>query len=700
MAISLARIWRERPPLGRRAALLLAPSFVIGAAAYMTLAEEPDRWMAVAGLLAATVGAAIAWRYDPARWPSLWLLAGALGFVWAMVSAGMLETPRLEREGAGMLAGTAVWIEAGEGRPRLELRDVAFERFGREIRLDRVRVRLAGGVRPHVGDRVRVRAVMRPPPPAVAPGGFDFQRDAYFKGVGAVGFAIAPLEIGSATGAGARIWFGQARQGFRDAVYRALPDRPDIAGVIAALTVGDRSGVTESDNAALRASGLAHLLAISGLHLGMVAGAVYLVLRLALALPHGFALRYPAHKFAAVGAILAAIVYLGLSGGAPPAQRAFVTVVAAMTAILADRLRSGLWFVAWAAVVVTAASPDVVVGPSFQLSFAAATAIVAAYEVLAARRRREDEPVFARLGSARPVASYVAGILGASLLATLATAPLALAHFQQAPAFGVVANLAAMPAMAFVIMPMAILAGCLSLIGLAAPALQVMALGIEFVLAAAHTVAGWQGGVVRASASPDWVVFAFLAGGVLVCALRGWPRVLALAGPAVAIYGLATAMPPDVLVAGGADLAAFVRDDALYVTSMRRGRFEQEVWVRQVAAAAVRPVKAAAPEWARCDDRGCAATIKGRRVAVSYAPSGLAADCRAADLVVALHAASVTEAMGCAEDATIIDGRALLRNGAHAIWLEPGGIRIETVRGAQGRRLWSGWRPERPSPPQ
>lgn len=663
--------------------MLLSPCFVAGAGAYMASPFEPGRWPTLAAFFALSTATALLWRVGRARLPALWALAAGLGFVWAMAHADLVSAPRIDREGAGELRGEAVWIEAGEGRPRLELADAVFSRFGRETRLAKARVRLTGGAGIRVGDVVRVRAIMRPPPPPVAPGAFDFRRNAYFKQIGAVGFAIGQVEI-VRRGGGVGTWFGRARAGFRDAIYRALPERPDLAGVIAALTVGDRSGVSATDNDALRASGLAHLLAISGLHLGMAAGGVYLALRVLLAAPHGLALRLPAHKLAAVGAILAAAVYLGLSGAAPPAQRAFVMVLAAMLAILTDRLRSGLWFVAWAAVVVTAAAPDVVVGPSFQLSFAAATGIVAAYEVLSARRRDREEPAFVGFGPLRPVAAYVAGVAGASLIATAATAPLALAHFQQAPVLGVLANLAAMPAMAFVVMPSAVLAGCLAPFGLADAPLAAMALGVDAILGVAHTVAGWPGGVVRAAATGGWVVFAFLAGGALFIVLRGWPRHLALLGPAVAVAGLVTASSPDVLVSEDGRLAAVARDGRLYVTSTARGRFQREVWRRHVGVADEAPLDDPALDWARCDDRGCVLETRAGRVAISTAASGFRDDCARSDLVVALHRHTGPCAAG-----RLIDGWDVAREGAHAIELSPDGAKVTTVRQIHGGRLWS-----------
>jgi len=692
MIAALRRILDGYPGLGRRAAIVLSPCFVGGAAAYMAAPYEPDRTIVAVCLLASAVFAAAVRGHALARWPAFWALAFALGFVWAYARAELAASPRLERDGAGGLSGVVAWIEAGPSRPRMELRDASFQRYGRTTALKRARVRLASGPRPKVGDRVRVQAVMRPPPAATAPGGYDFQRRAYFDGLGAVGYAIGPLAV-DAPGSGG--WFALMRARLRDAVYAALPGRPDVAGIIAALTVGDRSGVREADNDALRASGLAHLLAISGLHLGMVAGAIYLVVRLMLALPHGLALRLPAHKVAAVVAIVGAGLYLGLSGAAPPAQRAFVMVVATMFAILTDRLRSGLWFVAWAAVVVTLWSPHVVVGPSFQLSFAAATGIVAAYEALAIRRREASEPDFAGFGALRPVVLYVTGIAGASLIATAATAPLALAHFQQAPTFGVLANLAAMPVMAFLVMPAALLAGCLAPFGFEWLPLQAMAFGIELILAVARLVADIPGGVIRVPASSGWPVAAFLAGLAWIACLRGRVRWLGGIGALAALLGLALARPPDILVSGDGRLAAVLRDDVLYVSSDRRGRFEQNAWKRSTAASAISPMQDGgdgAAGWRRCDDRGCVLNLDGRIVAISLAPSGLSDDCREADLLIALHAARLSDAMDCAPDLAVIDGRSLAVNGGHAVRIEDDDFRVRTVREAQGPRLWSGWR--------
>lgn len=254
---------------------------------------------------------------------------------------------------------------------------------------------------------------MRPSPRPLVPGDFDLRRGAYFKQIGAVGFAIGTAVITQARDrSDLRRWVNQARAGIQLEVYSALADKPNIAGIIAAVTVGHRAGVVDEDQDALRAHGLAYLLAISGLHFGLAAGVIFCVSRLLLALPHGVAFRILIHNIAALMAILAAAGHLAMSGAAPLAQRVFVMVTAGMLSVMVDRLCSGLWFIAWAAAIVIAAPSDVVVVPSFQLSFAAATGIVSAYEAHAARRQREAEPRLLGGGLIRYIWRYASGIAG------------------------------------------------------------------------------------------------------------------------------------------------------------------------------------------------------------------------------------------------------------------------------------------------
>ena len=195
---------------------------------------------------------------------------------------------------------------------------------------------------------------------------------------------------------------------------------------------------------ALRRSGLAHILAISGLHMALVAGAVFWSVRAVLALFPAIALSRPIRKWAAVAALISGAFYLVLSGAGIATQRAFIMIAIVFIAIIAERPAVTLRSVALAAIVVMAVAPETVVGPSFQMSFAAVVALVATYEWHVKRDRHVARSDGFSRSAMRVVMLYFGGLLMTSLIAGLATAPFAAFHFNRVAPLGLVANLAAM----------------------------------------------------------------------------------------------------------------------------------------------------------------------------------------------------------------------------------------------------------------
>ena len=220
-------------------------------------------------------------------------------------------------------------------------------------------------------------------------------------------------------------------------------------------------------------------------------------------------------------------------------------------------------------------------------------------------------------------------------------------------------------------------------------AFQAMGFGVEMVLAVAYMVQNWDGGVIHAAASPGWVVGAFMAGGVVICALRGWPRWLGLVGVAAAILGLSVATPPDILVDEQGRIAAVRDGDTLYFTSTRRGAFEQKAWARYVGGAEVMALADAPATLARCDAAGCVIAADAATIAISLSPQGLGDDCRRADYLIALYRAVAAKAMGCPDGMPMLDLFDLQRDGAHALWIKDGTVTTRSVAAARGARPWS-----------
>ena len=467
---------------------------------------------------------------------------------------------------------------------------------------------------------------------------------------------------------------------------RILAHTAPSAGPFAtALLTGDRSSIDKKTLSAMRDSGLAHLLAISGLHVGLVAGFIFFTARGLLALIEPVALRMPIKKWAAGCALLGAAAYLLLSGMSVPTQRAFVMVGFVLLAIMLDRASLSMRLIAWAALLVLAIAPESMLGPSFQMSFAAATALIATYEAARGTFAR----LAARGGLALRPLVYAAGVLLTSLVAGIATGPFAVYHFNRIADYGLLANLGAVPITGFWIMPWGLVALLLMPFGLEGIALAPMGWGIDAVVWIARQVAAQPGAVTLVPAMPGAALLAIAVGGLWLCLWRSRWRFLGIAviGGGMVIAGLERR--PDILVDGDAKVMAVRGEDGeLWLSTRQRGRFVSNVWLR-------RDGQAETPTWPRdgegepaaglrCDTLGCIQRRGERTIAFVRDPRAFDEDCSRADLVVS----TVPAWHLCPGPETVVDRFDLWRDGSHAIWLAPDGVRVESVAESRGKRPW------------
>lgn len=692
---------RERWPLWLPVAL------AAGIALYFVLPVEPVAGVGLGAVAAAAALALLGWmlarrgRAGQGLVVVALVIGGvALGFAVARWHAGAVAAPVIaKRVGPVTLTGRLVVLEPGPKGARVTLADPVIARLAPGRTPKRVRLRLrVDGKDLHIGDMLRLRAILMPPPAPSAPGGFDFAREAWFMGLGGVGFALGRPEIVARADVAAEGPFARLHatlaEARRDLYQRVIAAVPGAAGAIAAaLITGERGAIPEDVMDSMRRSGLAHLLAISGLHVGLVTGALFFGLRAFLALFPALALRFPIKKWAALAALLGGAGYMAITGATVPTQRAFLMAGLVFIAVLADRAAISMRLVAWAAAVVLLIAPESLLGPSFQMSFAAVVALVATYETA--------RPAFARLrsegGVLRRAAAYGAGVLLTTLVAGLATAPFALYHFNRVAAFGLIANLGAVPITALWIMPLATLAFLLVPFGLEGFALTPMAWGIDAVIAIARHVASWPGAALHVPQMPI-AALALIAFGGLWLAL--WRTRLRFAGVMFVVLGIVVAFharPPDVLVAGDAkSFAVRGPDGRLVFAGARLGTFARTVWLRRVglddAAATSQPARNISV-WPRpraggalaCDTLACLYRAHGRMVSIIRSPGAAYEDCAEADVVVALVP---LRRMGCRGPVRVIGRFDLWREGAYAIWLAPHAIRVESVADWRGNRPW------------
>ncbi len=676
--------------------LWLPVALGLGIAVYFALPREPPHWLIpVSG---ATIAAAFVLRGRPGGAALIALAAFAAGFSLAQLRTLAVAAPVLERRiGPVTVTGT---IEAASrdkrGAWRTTIADPRISRLAAEATPRRIRISVRTtdpAFEP--GSRFSVRAMLQPPLAPVVPGGFDFARRAYFLSLGAVGFAVSRPAIAAARDPpGIRARVNLLRQRITRRIASALPGAE--GAVAAALTTGERGAIPERVLVAMRDAGLAHLLAISGLHFSLVAALLFGGLRAGLAAVPVIALRYPIKKWAAAGAFAGALVYLLISGASIPTQRAFLMLSVALLAVMLDRAAISMRLVAVAAAAVLLIAPESLLGASFQMSFAAVVALVAFYESVSERLAglRADS------GLARRLALYAFGVGLTTLIAGLATAPFAVYHFNRFAVFGVVANLLAVPVTGLWIMPWAILAFLLMPFGLEGLALAPMGWGIAVVIAVAETVSSWPSAVRLVPAMPAAYLALTATGGLWLCLWRGRLRALGLIGIAVALLTGWRDRPPDILA--GLDPGAFaIRiGDGLAIAPATR-RFTRQYWLRNAGLA--EPVlwpggRGTGDAVLSCDGLGCILRRGGTTVAVVLDRAALQEDCHEAELLIA---AMWVARWRCRAPERVIDLRERRREGALAIWLEPDGPRIESARQLRGARPWTAqyWRNRQTSRP-
>jgi competence protein ComEC len=495
--------------------LLLPLGLVGGAALYMTAAFEPD-WVLLLVPLAIGIAGWLAFRRRGSG-----MLALALALT-ACVAAGALSgkvrtllvsAPILKEEmGPVRIEGIIAEIDASERSRRVRIDVRAIERLTPEATPDFVRFSFKGDLGLEPGRAVSCRAILSPPPRPVVPGDYAFHRDAWFQQLGAVGFSIGkcePLPIRPPTEAvdlGFQ-WLGAVRRAIAVHVNEAAGE--GAGGVAAAMVSGDRSFIAPDDSEALRLSGLAHLLSISGVHMVLVGGVVFFIVRFLWPFFEPLALRMPAVRVAALAAIIACTLYFGISGMEVATQRAYIIAMIGFGAKLFDRPAISLRSLAIALVAVVVLQPESVVTPGFQMSFAASGALIVLYEIWP-RMDKSDRPgIFRRAGS------WLVAAAATSLVASLATLPFALHHFDRAALFSVFANIISTPVISLWTTPAAAIAALAAVVGLDEPFLWLMGQSLEVVMYIAH---------VAAETSPD----------IDVSRLDGTG--MALAGAAIALF--------------------------------------------------------------------------------------------------------------------------------------------------------------------
>ncbi|VVT07108.1 Competence protein ComEC [Sphingomonas sp. EC-HK361] len=531
-----------------------------------------------------------------------------------------------------------------------------------------------------VGDRLKLRARLMPPPERALPGAYDFAQTAWFLGIGATGRAFAPIE---------RLAGDPPRDGLRARLSRHIEARlPGSAGGIAsALATGDTGAIGEDDSEAMRRAGLAHLLSVSGLHITAVVGLTMLAAMRLLALSPWLALKWSLPLVAAGIAAAAAIGYTLLTGSEVPTVRSCIAALMVLAAMALGREAITLRLVATGALIVLLLWPESLAGPSFQLSFAAVTAIVALHESPQVHRWfvRRDEAAWRRW------AREGGSLLLTGLVVELALMPIAAFHFHKAGVYGALANIVAIPLTTFVVMPLEALALVCDAVGAGGPFWWFCGKALALLLWLAHVTADAPGSVAMLPAMPKEAFAAMVAGGLWLALWRTRWRMLGLVPIGVgAIWTLLTPAPDLLITGDGRHIAVRTAGGDMAMLRDRAGDYTRAM-LAENGGIDGEPLLLSDVQTARCSRDLCLVdrTAGGRRFRILATRSTYLVP--SADLVTACAGADIVVSerrlpKNCRPRWLKLDKSALTRTGGIAITLATG--RIQTVRSPGDQHPW------------
>jgi len=623
------------------------------------------------------------------------LLTVALGFLTAKLHALFMDAPALTRElRFAQLDGWVEAVERQEKRVRLTIRVIAIAKLAPDMLPRRVRIsQSAKGPAPSPGDAIRVRATLMPPPEPAAPGGFDFGRYYWFMGLGASGYVTGKIEampgpppMPLTLRVHAEI--GKFRQAIAARVGAVLDG--DAGAIAKALIMGDQGQISEKANKALRDSGLYHIVSISGFHMALTAGTMFWLIRAVLALFPALALRFPLKMWAGIGALIVATMYLAISGSAVAAVRSYIMVAIVFSAIILNRPALSQRNLAIAALLILIAMPQSLTDAGFQMSFAATAALIAYFESRAPLPRLSTWPAFI----VWPVMFVVADAV-TTLVAGAAVDPFSAYHFHRIASYSVLGNLAAMPAVSFIVMPMVMLSLIAMPFGLEAIPLLIMKQGIDAMLWIATAIANLPGAVIAVPAFPGEAFGLMIAGGCWLIIWRGRWRYFGLAAIGAGLALAPFREAPDIWVEREGNLVAIRDAKGLIATADgRKATFSLERWME--ADGDLRPSKSVRGSKSfQCDGQSCIALVKGKLVSHVMHPSAYADDCRRAAVLIV----NFTPPERCRQPEIVIDLSDLREKGAHTLRIAGQDMALRTVAQQRGRRPWSAHAPRRETIP-
>ncbi len=547
----------------------------------------------------------------------------SVGFLGAGIRSIYVQSPAIKEESnIVQVIGRIVTIETYKTGNRVILDNLTIDGITKKETPKKVRIVVFTALHEaKPGDIVSIRAKLLPPPKPVLPGAYDFSRYAYFEQIGAVGFAVSDILL-----------IHQSYNSFYERISRirnqiSLKLKDQIKGqeaeIAKALFIGDAGGIKQNIMEDIRNSGLAHLLSISGLHLALVCFLFFASSRYLLALIPGISLRYNTKRLAAIIALIGSYLYLLMSGNPIPAQRAFIMSGMALFAIIIGRSGSPMRLVAIAATTVLVFTPENILSPSFQMSFAAVIALIAAFDFLKTYLAEKQA-----VNKYNKILSYLINTTISSIVAGLATAPFAVYHFSRMSPYGILANLLAIPTTSIIVMPLGVISVLLmpfNLDWLVAPMLKI---SIDIIIQIANMVAALPMANSLIPAINNWQIITISFSFLWLCLWRGKIRVIGGGVIILTSFCVIFNTYPDVIINSDAKFFAVKNEnDELLFSGNYGSRYAKEAWITRIGQEEIKTIEKSDSKMINCDLVGCVYIKNPYRLVIIKHPIGLERDC-------------------------------------------------------------------------
>ncbi|MGB9152244.1 MAG: ComEC/Rec2 family competence protein, partial [Alphaproteobacteria bacterium] len=642
---------RERSRWVYWAPVALAAGIVV----YFELPFEPSLW----ALAIVPVIAAGAWFVRHLSWAAaiiLFVLALAgLGFSAAQVETRMDERPMLDRDyGPVPIAGRVAMTELMPDGIRLTLTHPRIGHLPPEATPEKIRIKLKDLTlddAPPTGAEINLYGQVGPFSEPVAPGATDFRWQSYFKHLGGLGWGYGKITVEDPAPPTSSIrekfslMFERARKTLARHVYDHLSG--DIAAMTATRLNGEQTAISPPVIEAMRIAGLSHLLSTSGFHVTIMGLLIYFPLRMIFASIPWLALRYPIKKWAAGAAIFSALGYTFLVGSQAATLRSMIMTGLAMLAITVDRRATALRLVMLSAGIGMLIEPDATMGPSFQMSFAAVFCLIVANQKAwdwASGDFTDFMPEWFK-----SVTAHIWGIARTSLIATAATTPFAIYHFQTLSLYGFIANVVAIPITSFWVMPSILLAYITAPFGLDGIFIDAAGAGVAITIHIATTVAAWPYSIFYWPAMPGFALAIIVLGGLWLCIWREKWRYLGLLPIIIGMmYPLYTPKPDFFVTPDGREWAARLDDGRLAVSNLDHDKFSVTQWQQRLGNVETIDSSQLPPDNAqiRCDQEGCVYRHGEHVLAMPEMESATLEDCQHADIIIAPFIIKPSPSMG------------------------------------------------------